>query len=127
RTCSGRRSTPEEPVMPRRPFALLAACLCSITLALPFLAAPAWAQDRPRTLPTDGEQAFLRQQAIAKQRFNSINKANDSEKASKDSKEDQGAIDVMAQYYTYRLTWDLNTTAGEVNKLWDEFTSQVNN
>src|SRR5262249_52364908 len=113
--------------MPRRPAALRLVCLASTTLALLVLAAPAGAQERPRTLPTDGEQAFLRLHSTQKPRFSSINKANEGEKANKDSAEDQKAIDVMAQYYTYRLTWDVGNAAGEVNKLWDEFVSQVNN
>jgi hypothetical protein len=115
--------------MPRRHFALPVACLCSTTFVLLALAGAARAQDRPRTLPTDGEQAFMREYQKQRQRFKIISSSSSesSEKANKGSAEDQKAIDVVAQYHTYRLTWDESDVAGGVNKLWDEFVSQVNN
>jgi hypothetical protein len=113
--------------MPRRPAALRFVCLGSTTLALLILAVSLGAQERPRTLPTESEKAFLSEYQKQRQRFNSINKANEGDKANKDSTDDQKAIDVVAQYHTYRLTWDNASAAGEMNKLWDEFTSQVNN
>jgi hypothetical protein len=113
--------------MPFRPVALPAALLCSTTLALLLPAAPASAQERRRTLPTDGEAAFTREYQRHRVKFNTINKANDGEKANKDSKEDQAAIDVSAQWYTYRLTWDPTPGAGHINTLMEEFFGQVNN
>jgi hypothetical protein len=115
--------------MPRRLPALRLLCLGSTTLALLILAVSVGAQERPRTLPTDGEQAFLREYQKQRQRFKVISSASSEggEKANKDSAEDQRAIDVMAQYYTYRLTWDTYHAAGGVNTLWEEFFSQVNN
>jgi hypothetical protein len=113
--------------MPFRPTALAIACFGSTTLALLLPAAPAPAQERKGMLPTDGEVAFKREYERQRQRFNSINKANEGEKANKDSKEDQTAIDVNAQWYTYRLTWDTAPAAGHVNTLMEEFFGQVNN
>jgi hypothetical protein len=78
-------------------------------------------------LPPDGEQAFQKQYSAAKKRFDAIRHPTEGEKANKDSKEDQNAIDMAARYYTYRLTWGDNDKAGEVNKLIDEFNSQVGN
>jgi hypothetical protein len=113
--------------MPRRPSALPVAFLCSTTLALLSLPGPVWSQDRPRMLPADGEAAFQKEYSRQKTRFDSIKRANEGEKANKDSKEDQTAIDVMAQWFTYRLTWDVNSGYGKVNELMEEFFSQVNN
>ncbi len=108
--------------MPFRPTAVAVVFLASTTLAL-----PAPAQERKGMLPTDGEVAFKREYDRHRQHFNSINKANEGEKANKDSKEDQTAIDVSAQWYTYRLTWDTAPAAGHVNTLMEEFFGQVNN
>lgn len=131
--------------MPRRLSPLPLACLCSTALALLWLAAgPVRAQDakedpkkdRKVILPSDGEAAFKSAKfKAAKQRFEVINKSAEGEKANKDSKEDQEAVDWMAQYYTYRLTWEQLTTPpdvsgpkppeGTANKLVEDFFAQV--
>jgi hypothetical protein len=118
--------------MPRRLSPLPAACVCSTTLAL-LLAAAGSAraqQDRNVILPRDGEPAFKSPAyKAAHDRFQIISGriTEGGEKANKDSKEDQAAVDWKAQYYTYRITWDkANTEPGEANRLMDEFNSQVN-
>jgi hypothetical protein len=78
-------------------------------------------------LPPDGEQAFQKHYAVAKKRFDAIRHPTEGERANKDNQEDQAAVDMAARYYTYRLTWGDNDKAGEVNKLIDEFNSQVSN
>jgi hypothetical protein len=117
--------------MPRRLSPLPAACVCSTTLALLLAAAGlarAQKDDRKVILPPDGEPAFKSPAyKAARERFEAIRKPAEGEKANKDSKEDQAAVDWMAQYYTYRITWDgLTADPGGANKLMDEFNLQVN-
>jgi hypothetical protein len=114
--------------MPRRPSPLSLVCCVSTTLALFAIAGPARAQDGQRAdlLPSDGSEAFQKKYSPHKLVFSTINKPVEGEKASKDSKEHRDAIDMTAQYYTYRLTWPSNTTPGEIDKLWGEFLREVN-
>jgi hypothetical protein len=121
--------------MPRRlsPLSLVG---CSfLLLSATFLAAgSARAQDRKTILPSDGEEKFKKELKAAEPIFKTINKATDGEKANKDNPEHKKAIDLTAQYYTYRLTWDkldksspaLITDYGEVNKYMEEFFREVN-
>jgi hypothetical protein len=115
--------------MPRRPSPLSLACSVSTALALVLLAAPpARAQNQRKGILPDGDsqKKFLTDYAAAKKNvFDTINKAIDGEKANKENAEHKAAIDLVAQYYTYRLTWDVNGTPGEVDKLMSEFFAQV--
>jgi hypothetical protein len=115
--------------MPRRPYSLSLACCVSSGLALFLLAAvPARAQDqRKGILPADGEAKFMKDYTAARKNvFETINRPNEGEKASKENAEHKAAIDTVAQFYTYRLTWDNeNTKPGEVDKLMSEFLTQV--
>ncbi len=114
--------------MPRRP-SPLPLVLCASTLVA-LVAGPAGAQQDRRAgmLPPDGQAAFEKAYIPHKAVFSTINKANEGEKASKDNKEHREAIDMAAQYYTYRLTWDsLNGTPGEVDKVMQAFFQEVNN
>ena len=114
--------------------------LSSVVTAAPALllliALPAAAQNRLSILPTDGQGAFLTAYNSKKPHFGQINRANEGEKASKESKEDQEAINVVAKYHTYRITWDSFkepgattsrdlTDPGVVNSLMKEFELQV--
>jgi hypothetical protein len=115
--------------MPRRPSPLSLACLASTGFTLFLLAAPALAQDqRKATLPSgDSEADFQKKYTAAKKSvFDTINRPQEGEKASKENPDHRNAIDIVAQYYTYRLTWEgLTATPGEVDKLMSEFFSQV--
>jgi hypothetical protein len=115
--------------MPRRPSPLSLACCVSTGLALVLLAAaPARAQDqRKGILPGgEGQDKFLKQYKTASEVFKGINRPMEGEKANKDNADHKNAIDMAAQYYTYRLTWDdHNTDPGEADKLMSEFNTQV--
>ncbi len=115
--------------MPRRPSPLsLAACGCSGLARVLLAAAPARAQDqRKKQLPSgDSETDFLKHHSASKAVFNTINRPQEGEKAKKDNPEHKAAIDMAAQYYTYRLTWDSVTSAPDgVDKFMSEFFSQV--
>src|SRR5262249_1081897 len=96
-------------------------------------AGPLQAQkEKPRAvgLPPEGEDAFTSknpQYREASTRFKTFTRTDPPpEKVSKDNPDDQKAIDLTAQYYTYRLTWEkLNDKEGEVTKLVEEFERQV--
>jgi hypothetical protein len=90
-----------------------------------FTAAPAQEQRKGILPGGDGEAKFLKDYSASKAVFGTINRANEGEKASKDSAEHKAAIDMAAQYYTYRLTWDKSGEPGETDKLMTEFFSQV--
>jgi len=123
--------------MSRRLSSPLFAHRCPVILALILaIAAPIGAQDRRSILPTDGQGQFLTAYASKNGHFRQINQANAGEKANKESKDDQDAIDVVAKYYTYRITWDsfkepggtktdLITDPGIVNRLMKDFELQV--
>jgi len=121
--------------MPRRLSPLSLICRVSTLLSVIFLAAgSAQAQNRASILPADGETAFLRLYKSNTPLFSSISKPDPAQQANKENPEHQKAIDVTAQYYTYRLTWDkpdkgsdkLLTDYGEVDKLMAEFFKEVN-
>jgi hypothetical protein len=119
-------SDPEEIVMPRRPSPLSLACCVSTGLALILTAAAPAQEQRKGILPGgEGQAKFLKEYAASKAVFSSINRPMEGEKANKENAEHKTAIDMAAQYYTYRLTWDENTNPGEADKYMSEFFSQV--
>jgi hypothetical protein len=117
--------------MLRRPSPLSLVCCVSTSLALAFLAAaPARAQDqRKNRLPSEGESGFMKSYGTVSSGpqsvFRSIKSPTEGEKASKDNAEHQKAIDMAAQYYTYRLTWDNKTEPGKVEEVMREFFGEV--
>ncbi len=114
--------------MPRRPSPLSLACCISTSLTLFLLAAvPARAQDqRKGILPADGEAKFMKEYSAARENvFKNINRPLEGEKANKDNAAHKAAIDLSAQYFTYRLTWDKYADPGEVDKLMSAFFSEV--
>jgi hypothetical protein len=113
--------------MPRRLSPLSLICCVSTALALLVPAVgPARAQERPGMLPPDGQAAFEKAYRLQRPTFDLINKPMEGEKASKESKEHRDAIDMAAQFYTYRLTWPNNDAAGEVDKIMQAFLNEVN-
>jgi hypothetical protein len=102
---------------------LLVQCLALFVLA----AGLARAQDARRTLlPPDGQEKFLEKYKAQKLVFSTINRPTEGEKASKDVKEHVEAIDMTAQFYTYRLTWlGVKDTPGEADKIMTDFRREV--
>jgi hypothetical protein len=113
--------------MSRRPSPLSLICSVSTGLVLLLLASPpARAQEQRKSLlPPEGEEKFGKEYVASRAAFNTINRATEGEKAKKDNADHANAIDMAAKYYTYRLTWNANSTPGEVDKFMNEFFSQV--
>jgi hypothetical protein len=85
------------------------------------------AADPPQLLPADGKNVL--DDAYAKQqKDNLIDKLlSGAPSADPNNKQHTEALDVAAQWYTYRLTWGLEAEPGKINGLFNELDNLVFN